>query len=90
MNNNYLAIYLLVINLWGLGDMACDKYKSRKGLWRIPERHFIIIGLLGGSLGLYLGMGLFRHKTRHKLFTFGIPFLLILNFLIIYAVIKAF
>lgn len=72
----YLYLYLILINAAGLLSMLVDKQKARKGAWRIPERTLMTIAALGGSLGSFLGMQLFRHKTKHPKFYIGIPVLL--------------
>ena len=43
---------------------------------RVPERTLFLIAALGGSLGVLAGMYLFRHKTKHKSFVFGVPLIL--------------
>ena len=53
--------------------MLMDKQKARKNKWRLPENLLIGSAIIGGSLGAWCGMQLFRHKTRHKRFTRGIP-----------------
>ena len=72
-----LCIYLLAVNLVLFAMMGIDKYKARKGLWRIPEKTLFITAILGGSVGGILGMKLFRHKTLHNSFRFGFPAILI-------------
>ena len=72
-----LCIYLLAANLVLFAMMGIDKYKARKGLWRIPEKTLFITAILGGSIGGILGMKLFRHKTLHNSFRFGFPAILI-------------
>ena len=72
-----LLIYVLVINVLGFGAMFLDKQKAKKGKWRIPEKTLFLFALLGGSIGTNLGMRLFRHKTRHWYFQFGMPLILI-------------
>lgn len=74
--------YLLLINAAAFVLMLADKYKAKKGLWRIPERTLIVSALLGGSIGALLGMYTFRHKTRHVKFTIGIPAILITQFIL--------
>ena len=71
--------YLILINAIGLWIMLLDKQKARRGSWRIPEATLMGITLLGGSIGMFLGMHLFRHKTRHPKFVIGIPLILILQ-----------
>lgn len=71
-----ILLYLLIINAAGFLLMLIDKYKARKNLWRIPEKTLLGVAVAGGSLGTYLGMRLFRHKTRHPQFYIGIPVIL--------------
>lgn len=72
----YLYIYLILINAAGLLCMHADKRKAQKRQWRIPERVLFSLAFLGGSLGIFWGMRLFRHKTKHPTFSFGVPILL--------------
>lgn len=65
--------YLLIINLTGLYSMWLDKRKAIRHEWRIPEATLFLIAFLGGSLGSVIGMQLFRHKTRHWYFVWGMP-----------------
>ena len=69
-------IYLLIINAVGFFLMLADKLKARKNLWRIPERVLMGTAILGGSLGVFLGMRICRHKTLHPKFAIGVPILL--------------
>jgi uncharacterized membrane protein YsdA (DUF1294 family) len=78
-----LTIFLL-INITGFITVAMDKHKARKRHWRIPERTFFLISLVGGAPGVYLGLLLFRHKTRHWYFMLGIPFIFVLQLFLIY------
>lgn len=73
----YILLYIVIINLIGFGAMALDKYKAKKGYWRIPEGTLIIITLLGGGIGTIAGMYKFRHKTKKLKFTVGLPTILI-------------
>ncbi len=75
-----------VMTLVGLGAMGLDKTIARKNgervqrgkkpRRRIPEKTLFLIAALGGSLGVLAGMYLFRHKTKHKSFVFGVPLIL--------------
>lgn len=75
--------YILLINLYGIIIMYYDKSKSIKNQWRIPESRIFLISFVLGSAGVFLGMYLFRHKTKHKKFTIGIPLILIIQFYIL-------
>ena len=54
-----------------------DKAKARRGAWRVPEKTLFLLPLLGGSVGALLGMLVFRHKTKHWYFVWGIPLILL-------------
>ena len=54
-----------------------DKRKARRGAWRIPEKTLFLLPLLGGSVGALLAMKVFRHKTKHWYFVWGIPAILL-------------
>ncbi|MBV7273124.1 DUF1294 domain-containing protein [Clostridiaceae bacterium UIB06] len=74
-----LLYYILIINLYGILIMYCDKNKSIKKQWRVPEARIFLISFILGSLGVILGMYLFRHKTKHMKFTLGIPLIFIIQ-----------
>lgn len=74
-----ILIYLIIINAVGLVIMLVDKHNAIHGLSRIPERGLWAVSLLGGSLGTWLGMLLFRHKTKKAKFTVGFPLILCLH-----------
>lgn len=77
-------IYLIIINLYGLCIMYIDKRKAKKGKWRIPEAKLFTIASLFGSLGIMLGMEIFRHKTKHFKFVYGIPVIFFIQLYLIY------
>lgn len=78
---NYLFIYLLCINIFAFLIYGADKYKARHSQWRIPEKMLLLFAALGGSIGAYLGMRLFHHKTRKAKFTIGVPAIFLLQVL---------
>lgn len=79
----YLFLYLLLINAVGFFIMLIDKRKAKKKAWRISEATLMTVAAIGGSLGSLIGMYQFRHKTKHKKFTIGIPLLLILHIILL-------
>ena len=74
-----LIIYLIIVNAVGFILMLSDKQKAKKGAWRIPEATLMGVAAIGGSLGAFAGMRLFRHKTKHPKFFIGIPVIIILQ-----------
>lgn len=62
--------------------MGIDKSKARRQAWRIPEKTLFLISLLGGSVGTWMGMYIFRHKTKHWYFVVGMPVILVLQLVI--------
>ena len=73
------GIYLLIVNILGFAFMGIDKRRAIRSAFRIPEATLFAIAILGGSIGSILGMHLFRHKTKHWYFLFGMPIILILQ-----------
>ena len=71
-----LLPYLFIINAVSFLLMHIDKEKAKAGRWRIPEATLLGAAFIGGSLGAFLGMRLFRHKTRHLKFSVGLPIIL--------------
>ena len=69
--------YLAVMTVVGLIIMKADKTKAEKNKWRIKEATLFLISAIGGSLGTWAGMYLFRHKTKHWYFVVGMPLILI-------------
>ena len=61
-------IYLVIINVLGFLIMGLDKAKAKKQKYRISENTLLFVALIGGSLGSYLGMYCFHHKTKHMKF----------------------
>ena len=70
---NILLLYILSVNLGGFIAFFIDKKGAVRSKWRIPEVTLLTIALLGGAIGCYLGMKVFRHKTLKPLFYIGIP-----------------
>lgn len=69
----YFLFWVLCASLLDFAFMGVDKWKARHNRWRVPERAFFCVALLGGTPGALLGMWTFRHKTRHWYFRYGLP-----------------
>ena len=79
-----LFIYLIVINILTFLIFGIDKWKARRGRWRIPEGTLIWMSIIGGSIGALLGMYLFHHKTQKRKFSLGIPAILLAQSILAY------
>ncbi len=78
-----IVLYLIVINFIGIIIMASDKSKAKHHAFRIPERVLFFVAIIGGSIGTWAGMYMFRHKTKHWYFVIGIPAILALQIALI-------
>ena len=74
-----LAYYLLAINVVAFIMYGIDKYKAKKAKWRIPEATLLLLAVLGGSIGAWMGMKVWHHKTMHKKFKYGVPAILLIQ-----------
>lgn len=72
-----MLIYLAVINVVAFILYGVDKRRAERDEWRISEATLMTVAVIGGSLGAWLGMYVFHHKTRHKKFYIGIPLILL-------------
>lgn len=79
LQDNPLIIicYLLIINLLAFALFGIDKRRASKHRYRISEAALFSVALLGGSIGAWAGMYVFRHKTAHWYFVVGIPLILV-------------
>lgn len=78
-----IFIYLILTNFIGFIIMLIDKQRAIHKEWRIPEKTLILLSIFGGSIGMLAGMSTFRHKTKHKKFTIGVPFILLMQICLI-------
>ena len=76
----YAIMTLVTFIMYGI-----DKSKAKKGRWRIPEKTLLLFAACFGGLGAFLGMRIFRHKTKHTSFKIIVPMCMILQFIIIAA-----
>lgn len=79
-----VIIYAVVMNLTGFAVMGIDKRKAKNRAYRIPERSLFLCSILGGSAGTWAGMYVFRHKTRHWYFVWGMPLILLIQLALLF------
>ena len=77
--HQFSMYYLFAINIVSFFLYGIDKYKAKKNKWSISEATLLIIAVIGGSIGAWVGMRLWHHKTMHKKFKYGIPVIMIMQ-----------
>lgn len=83
MTTQLIIIYLIAINVITFLVYGIDKWKAKRSKWRIPEATLLGLAVIGGSIGAWLGMKVWHHKTMHKKFKFGLPVIIIIQLLMI-------
>lgn len=73
---------LTVVNAVAFIVYGIDKCRARNGKWRIPEATLLMLAVVGGSVGAWLGMKAWHHKTRHMKFRYGVPAILLLQIVV--------
>ena len=82
----YITAFLLSVNVIAFFMYGIDKWKAKKDKWRTSEATLMWLAIIGGSIGAWLGMKVWHHKTMHKKFRFGLPLIIIVQIaLIIFA-----
>jgi uncharacterized membrane protein YsdA (DUF1294 family) len=78
-----VLIYIAVTNVVTFFMYGVDKWKAKKSKWRIREAALLGLAVLGGSIGAWLGMKAWHHKTLHKKFRYGVPAIIIVQLILI-------
>ena len=68
-----------VINLVAFLTYGWDKLCAKRHAWRVPEMTLLAFAAVGGSIGALVAMRIFRHKTFHLKFKYGVPLILVLQ-----------
>ena len=74
-----IIIYVVLVNLIAFLMYGVDKWNARKNQWRISEKMLLSIAAVGGSVGAYVGMQFFHHKTKKPKFYIGVPFIFLVQ-----------
>ena len=77
-----LVYWLILVNLAAFILYGMDKSYAKKGARRIPEKTLLLWAFLGGSIGAFLGMKVFHHKTLKPKFAVTVPLLMVLELVI--------
>ena len=78
-----IVFYLVIINLFTFLLYGIDKWKAKRARWRIPESVLLGMAMIGGSVGAWLGMRVWHHKTQHKKFRYGVPAILVVQVILL-------
>lgn len=80
---NFIIICITTINVLAFCAYGIDKGKAKRGSYRISERMLILLAMLGGSVGALMGMQIFHHKTKHMIFKWGIPSIIVIQYVLV-------
>ena len=75
----FLLGYLVAVNLVAFCMYGIDKRKAVKDRYRISENALLGVALIGGSIGAWAGMKIFRHKTQKWKFKLLVPLFFLLQ-----------
>ena len=64
-----------------------DKRRATNSEWRISEKELFIYGIVGGAIGGFCAMWVFRHKTSKRQFCVPYTVLFVLNLLVMLTII---
>ena len=84
MGQKILFFYILGMTLLTFNVCGADKFAAQRQRRRVPEKVLFLLSALGGSVGMYLGMFTFRHKTKHWYFVVGIPLIILVQAAILF------
>ena len=74
-----ILILYIIYNSLVLATYGMDKYYAVKKQHRIPEKKLMSLAFFFGGPGAFLGMQIFRHKTKHLQFQILVPIFMILQ-----------
>ena len=76
-SSSYIIVYLIILNVVTFLVFGLDKWKAKRRKWRVREAALLLLAVLGGSIGAWVGMYVWHHKTLHKKFRYGVPLILL-------------
>ena len=80
------ALAILLISFISFCLYGIDKWKAKRGSWRISEKALLLSAFFFGGIGAFLGMRIFRHKTKHWYFAVFVPLFAVLQIALMAAV----
>lgn len=83
-----ISICLIVISVISVIVTVYDKIASKHNPERrVRERTLLLLSALGGGVTMLLTMLVIRHKTLHVKFMLGIPIIILVQLIIIWALV---
>lgn len=70
---------LIILNLHSFYLYYSDKQRAIQRKYRIPEKKLLLFTIVFGGLGAYIGMTMFRHKTKQLTFKIVVPISMLLT-----------
>ena len=74
-----VLVELAAVNALTFLAFGCDKWMARRRSRRTPEKTLLFLAFLGGLVGAWAGMHVFRHKTRKPSFRIKLALVSALN-----------
>lgn len=84
----YALIYLAAVNAVTFFMYGIDKWKAKRARRRISEATLLGMAVIGGSIGAWIGIRVWHHKTLHKKFKYGVPLIMLLQIAALMAVLR--
>ncbi|MBR6327723.1 MAG: DUF1294 domain-containing protein [Alphaproteobacteria bacterium] len=84
----FLACHFVMINLVTFLAYGVDKKAAKTQQRRVPEMQLHLLEFLGGSPGAFVAQKVFHHKTKKKSFQISFVFVLAIQVVIVYYVLK--
>lgn len=81
--HKWIIWYIALINIAGLILFGLDKLRAAEHKWRIPVNTLLIVAFIGGSVGSWAAMYLYRHKTQKNYFKIGIPMMMVMQIVVL-------
>ena len=85
-----MGFYLAAVNILAFLLYGIDKSNAVHHRRRVPERTLLLTACIGGSAGALCAMYLFHHKTRKKVFSTGVPVILVMHLALLAVFIRRF
>lgn len=79
-----ILIYLAFVSLVAVFFTVVDKLAAKTKAPRVSEAGLFAIAVVGGAFAEYITMLLIRHKTRHKRFMLGLPFIIVIHAVLLF------